>query len=298
MLANISGLPLLARSINSGDSLEKHWLCASVLAACAAGEPSLFTLLLSTGRLAPLAGYVTKENLASLEALEKSTGVALNLGNLKTAECVSFQADRAFLLADLHDEGVYLSGPKALVAFVGEVSKRLEMMKRTAAVDGGGRTSTRIAAIRSSAKLGFADTLLFFDDTLFLCQMKHTCRADMEETTLGEELEKMGGGRDAKSPGSVCVRGLKAAWKKATGITINSVVFCFVTTRKHSFDVGGNLVDSVPKDYCSSKITCKFLTVGSASFLPFDGTCLASQSIYHELVRELYVPRDETTLKD
>ena len=98
------------------------------------------------------------------------------------------------------------------------------------------------------------------------------------------------------------MKGLKAAWKKATGLTISSVVFCFVTTHTHSFDVNYgstcNCVDDVPEDYCSNTIACKFLTVGGASFLPFDGTRPASRPIYHELMRGFYMTKDEATLKD
>ena len=53
-LAHLCDLPLVTRSQLSGDGMETYFFGASTVAACAASHPKLFTMLLSSGSLAPL----------------------------------------------------------------------------------------------------------------------------------------------------------------------------------------------------------------------------------------------------
>lgn len=242
MLASISNMPLLARSAIAGDSLERHWLCVSALAASAAGTPALFTALLDSGRIAPLSRHVATEddcnalntlldvpaespNLsAGNEALadktkkesskpltsdtsEESAESSKKKKGLTWLPALPSSANQSFFVCDLQlekadqqvgtaSEGADSNpiGNSALSKYVAAVTAGLKRMKEA------GQEVTHIAAFRSPPRLPFADTVLFFNDTLYLFQAKDRGGNDCRwiGSTLREELVKMGADENNK----------------------------------------------------------------------------------------------------
>ena len=279
MLASISNMPLLARSAMAGDSLERHWLCVSALAASAAGTPALFTALLDSGRIAPLSRhFATEDDCNELNKLLAGL-------NLKRLPALPSSANQSFFVCDLQlekadqQEDTVSEGAEtnpidnsALSKYVAAVTDGLANMKKAV------QAETHIAAFRSPPRLPFADTVLFFNDTLYLFQAKdrggNECR--WTPSALREELVKMGAPTDgdkgslmqklnaeeieAHRKGAECLKGLQDAWAAKIGKEITNTVFCFVTTHEHK---NHNAIGKLPDN-------CKFVTVDGCSFIKFD----------------------------
>ena len=272
MLANLSRMDVLARSINTGDTLEQHWLGASFLAACAAGSPELFELLPDEGRLRPLGEYVRAERATKIRlALAKSGNTIPELKPVSRG--IDLAGSMITLLCDLQTEGVYISGntwkgktagpesPTVHSVYVDTVKKHLEAVALK--LDKKEILKARIVAFRSPAKFPFADSILFFNHTLYLFQVKDVLqkgtgtRNEWTRCAFASEHSEMHNGP---------LEGLKAAWKATMGIDITHVQYCFVSNCEHDF------AEDLESDSTLSPIRkqCKFVVADRKSFLPFE----------------------------
>ena len=174
LLSSLCGMPWVTRVGLDGDSLEEYWLNASALAACAASNATLFSLMLESGTLAPLAHYRSKA------VMDRLQGFSLGTSGLKAVDDDAWLKHNRFrlLISDLQAEGIvlgYRSEPSVYFSkFEEEVKARIrkyfhsDKEKEKAA----NKSVSAIAAFRSPPKFPFADTALFVNNRLFLFQLR------------------------------------------------------------------------------------------------------------------------------
>ena len=281
MLANLSGMDTLAKSINTSESLGHHWLNASFLAACAAGSPELFELLLDEGRLRPLGEYVaTSGCVANITSALLKGGISPDsVGKLKPVpKGVALQGlggQMMTILCDLQAEGVCIScntgggkdsgseSPTVHSTYVSIIESRL---KAAAEQTNTTAPTTRIAAFRNPAKFSFADSILFFNNTLYFFRLRDVKREKGEHNTcawtegafMAEHTEMENGPLGE----------LKAVWKATMNLDIKHVRYCLVSNCEHIFS------EEFKKDgaLLQKQKTCNFVVADAKTFIPFEPT--------------------------
>lgn len=181
VLALLSGRSPVTESVVTGQALEQYWLSVSYLLGCAACSGSLFAELLETnncGSLCPLqSAKITHprslmsvvQDLAQVSRHEEEQGK-------KCEEDEECQGEEQKPVNQREKE------------YLARVTKALASLTYN-------EDCCYVAALGSPDKFPFADSVLFIDDRLFVCQVKDY--ADSSKINVQLERWKMGAVDDA-----------------------------------------------------------------------------------------------------